>query len=36
LENELVEKNDAKELIQLVDFKEEGQCEETSENDRIG
>jgi hypothetical protein len=35
LENEHVEENDAEELVQLVDFEEEGQCEETSENDHV-
>jgi hypothetical protein len=36
LENEHVEENDADELVQLVDFKEEGYCEEeTLENEYV-
>jgi hypothetical protein len=30
-----VEENAADELIQLMDFEEEGQCEETSENEHV-
>jgi hypothetical protein len=30
-----VEENDAEELVQLVDFEVEGQCEETSENEHV-
>jgi hypothetical protein len=30
-----VEENAAEELVQLMDFKEEGQCEETSENEHV-
>jgi hypothetical protein len=30
-----VEQNGAKELVQLVDFEEEGQCEEISENEHV-
>jgi hypothetical protein len=30
-----VEENTAEELIQLVDFEEEGQCEETLENEHM-
>jgi hypothetical protein len=36
LENEHVEENDAEELIQLVDFEEEGKCEEeTLKNEHV-
>jgi hypothetical protein len=31
-----VEENVAEELVQLMDFEEEGQCEETSENEHVG
>jgi hypothetical protein len=30
-----VEENTAEEIVQLVDFKEEGYCEEASENEHV-
>jgi hypothetical protein len=35
LENELEDENDAEELVQLVDFEEEGYCEEALENELV-
>jgi hypothetical protein len=35
LENEHVEENDVEELVQLVDFEDEGYCEEASENEHV-
>jgi hypothetical protein len=36
LENKHVEENDAEQLVQLVDFEEEGQCEEeTLKNEHV-